>query len=64
MFFIDNCHSENYKIMTEKLRECDYVGFDAEYRCTSTKYEQTGVSIIQISTGKEVFLLDFIALEK
>lgn len=38
--------------MVKVLTPLEKVGFDAEYRCTSTKYEQIGVAIIQISTGK------------
>lgn len=49
--------------MVQTLLACQYIGFDAEYRCTSTKYEQLGVALIQMSTGKEIFLVDFIKLE-
>lgn len=49
--------------MSIKILEQEHIGFDAEYRCTSTKYEQLGVALVQMSTGKEIFLIDFIKLE-
>ena len=39
------------------------MGFDAENRCISTKYEQQGVSLIQLSTKANSYVIDFLNLE-
>lgn len=38
------------------------IGFDTEFRCVATKYEQQGVSLIQLSTNEEHFVVDFLKL--
>jgi ribonuclease D len=38
------------------------VGFDSEFRATTHKYEDDGVSLIQISAQKKIFVFDAIKL--
>jgi ribonuclease D len=48
--------------MKNNLLNSSHVGFDTEFRCISTKYEQQGVSIIQLSTHKHHYIIDFLKL--
>ena len=38
------------------------MGFDSEFKAISHKYESDGVSIIQLSADKKIFILDFLKL--
>jgi hypothetical protein len=40
----------------------EIVGFDSEFRSTTHKYEDDGVSIIQFSAQKKIFIFDIIKL--
>lgn len=40
------------------------VGFDSEFWATATKYEEGGVSIIQLATKSDLFIFDYRSLRK
>jgi|JI6StandDraft_1071083.scaffolds.fasta_scaffold02364_10 uncharacterized protein with PIN domain len=46
----------------EHLLGARLVGFDSEFRATTHKYEDEGVSLIQLSANRKAFVFDAIAL--
>lgn len=38
------------------------MGFDSEFRATTHKYEDDGVSLIQLSANRSIFVFDAIAM--
>ena len=63
MLFVEKSEGPLFDRMVEDLLSAELVGFDAENRCTSTKYEQQGVSLLQFSNRKIVYIVDFLKLE-
>lgn len=62
VFFIDDDSSDTFKMARECLLNSDLVGFDSEFRATTHKYEDEGVSLIQLSAQKKAFIFDAIKL--
>lgn len=62
--FIDDHTKEEFTQAKQNLLSAQVVGFDSEYRATTHKFEDDGVSIIQLSAGKKIFLFDSLALQK
>lgn len=38
IYFINDSSTKDFELMVSSLSNTAYLGFDAEYRCTSTKY--------------------------
>jgi hypothetical protein len=56
---IDDC----FKEAVGALLSAEVVGFDSEFWCTASKYEEGGISIIQLSMHKTCYIFDYHALK-
>lgn len=58
MIIIDKL-GEQFDEAAKKLMSSDVVGFDSEFMPTETKFEEDGVSIIQLATRSQCYILDY-----
>lgn len=63
IIFVSQVPSAEFDSMKEHLRAASLIGFDTEFRCTSSKYEQQGIATMQLATLTTCYIIDYLVLE-
>lgn len=58
VIFVDRL-GDKFNEAANQLLSSDVVGFDSEFMPTETKFEEGGVSIIQLATRSHVYIMDY-----
>jgi len=62
VFWIDDENSEMFDKAVADLLSSNVVGLDSEFKFAMTKFERTGVSVLQIANRNAIYLLDVLKL--